>query len=148
MEIRKALSNSWRYLPFGSFINYTSSLPDIEPNRKKINRIRLTCLAHIAYAAFAVTAVGSYFSIGTDTNEWNPLKQRKALQELRLNQEQEKIRKQELVDILTMMVDENHDGLDIDEKFRAYKAMGLGSEIRFPEVSIKDLEKGIVSYGK
>jgi len=144
--------NSWKYLPFGSFINCAYICGEKEYATRHPNKFVLKGFSHLAYASLATAAV-LFECLGfSATGEINPITQRQVILQRLEQAEKDKSFKEkqynDLVDKLfspSGLADTNHDGnIDDAERVEAYKRMGL--EPQFPIPLKEDLEKAVSSY--
>ena len=141
MKIR----NAWKYLPFGSGINYLKKDIDNPYMCHQLPIFVIGILGHMAYAVGAVALISHYGETVVRTGEWNPMKQSEAFtqqrQERQLEERQNYEQNWNKLFGIDGIADVNRDGrVDPKEYADAMRRTG------FPQPGSNDLEKAIASY--
>jgi len=141
------LKNLTKYFPIGSGINYIDDQekkPIKERDDENKNLLKMIC--HTLYAGVSFLIAIKYLSFGIVAGTWTPKQYRKLFERYRIKIKQSEEYKQQIFRT-NRYIDTNKDGeISFDEKIEFYKRAGLKEKIRFPELSLNDLERAVKSY--
>ena len=138
----------WKFLPYGSFVNWATKKDGLPLNFKDIPMEITRCLAHVAYLGIPAVLGTRYINNGLTTDSWSPFEQRRINVERKAEQADLQERyaqlEQRIFGTENGLADTDYNGeLSPREKLTAYENMDLDSIIVLParKPTIQELER-------
>lgn len=154
MTIRKIAKKVFSVLPVGSGIMYDKNQQS-KSTKERDSRIKNN-LINIGHSIYAITGL-LYLMVGINVGVWTPQQYKEHFEKIKL----EKVQKEQQRNLVKTQTEQYNqklfgkngyaqkdDNLEISssERFEVCEKAGLEHAIRFPHLSVKDLERAVKSY--